>query len=281
MGKISLKEISYKLALEANIKLRSDCVHLIEKAYKREKKIFPKQALGIILDNSKVAVRKNIPICQDTGLPLVFVEVPREINWKSEYSDSIREGISLAYKQGGLRASAVYPFGSKTSFNPDIIHLEFSHKKTLSITVFPKGFGSENKSKLRMFNPTVSKDEISDFIMAAVKDAGPSACPPFFVGIGIGGTSDYALLLAKKALLERVDKPNPDKSLHLWEKKLIERINSAGIGPMGFGGSYTALSVKIKMHPTHIAGLPVGINISCHALRSASFKISTDNVRII
>jgi len=281
MIKINLKEISFELALRANINLRKDCERLIKKAYNRERKMLPKQALGIILENSKVAAKRRIPICQDTGLPVVFVRVPSNISWEKKYSDSIKSGISMAYKKGGLRASAVYPFADKTGFNPDIIHIEFSKGKTFSITVFPKGFGSENKSKLKMFNPTASKKDISDFIIDSVKDAGPAACPPFFVGVGIGGTSDYALLLAKKALLERVDKPNSDKPLRLWENKLLKQINSTGIGPMGLGGSFTALSVKIKMHHTHIAGLPVGVNISCHALRSASFKTNVDNINII
>ena len=280
MREINLEKISYELALRANINLRGDCVRLIDKAYKSEKSTLPKQALRIILENSVIAIEKKIPICQDTGLPLVFIEIPEGVRWERKYIDKINRGISKAYKEAGLRASTVHPFGGKTSFNPDIIHLEFSRRKTLSITVFPKGFGSENKSRLKMFNPTVSKDEISDFIVTSVRDAGPSACPPFFVGIGIGGTSDYALLLAKKALLERVDKPNSDEPLRLWERNLLKRINSTGIGPMGFGGNYTALSVKIKMHPTHIAGLPVGVNISCHALRSASFKVKADNVKV-
>ena len=281
MREVSLKEISYELALKANINLRSDCVHLIREAYSKEKRLFPKQILGIILENAKVAERKKIPVCQDTGLPLVFVEIPRGMNWKGRYLDDIKQGVSMAYKEGGMRASAVYPFDDKTDFNPNIVHLEYKRGKTFSITVFPKGFGSENKSKLMMFNPTASKDEISDFIVASVRDAGPSACPPFFVGIGIGGTSDYALFLAKKALLERMDKPSSDKMLRLWENKLLKQINSLGIGPMGLGGRFTALSVKIKMYPTHIAGLPVGVNISCHALRSASFKANADNIKIV
>jgi len=281
MRSINIENISYELAFQANIVSRDDCMRMVKKAYKNEKNPFPKQALKVIVKNSAIAAKKKIPICQDTGLAVVFVEIPKRIKWNKGYDDKINRGVARAYKEGGLRASTVYPFSNKVSFNPEIIHLDFTNNNTFSITVFPKGFGSENKSKLRMFNPTVSKDQISDFILDAVKDAGPSACPPFFVGIGIGGTSDYALLLAKKALLERMDKPNADKSLRLWESKLLNEINSLGIGPMGLGGKFTALSVRIKMYPTHIAGLPVGINISCHALRSASFKINADNIKII
>ena len=147
----------------------------------------------------------------------------------------------------------------------------------MTITIFPKGFGSENKSNLKMFNPTASLKQIEDFIVESVNAAGPESCPPFIVGVGIGGTSDTALLLAKKALLGRIDKPNPDKLLNGLEKQLLKRINASGIGPMGLGGKCSSLAVKIKKLPTHIAGLPVGVNISCHALRSASIRIN-DNL---
>ncbi len=281
MKKADLKKIAFQLAKEANINMRRDCLSLIKKAYQKEKLPLPKEALKIILKNASTAKSKHLPICQDTGLPLTFVEIPEKIVWKKELVDKINEGIKESYKKNCLRASSVYPFSDNTAFNPQITHIEFTKSNFFSLTVFPKGFGSENKSRLRMFNPTASRNEITDFIIDSVKKAGPEACPPFFIGVGIGGTSDYALLLAKKALLEDVTKPNPDKMLNRWEKEILKKVNKLAIGPMGFGGGFTALSVKIKMSPTHIAGLPVGINISCYALRSATVSLDIRKIKVV
>jgi len=190
-----------------------------------------------------------------------------------DFIDSVNSGIVRAYRECGFRPSTVKPFSSKSSFNPEIYHIEFSNIKGIKLTILPKGFGSENKSQVKMFNPTASWNEISEFIVGVVRDAGPNACPPFFVGVGIGQTSDGALLLAKKALTKTMDKKNNNKDLKLKEEELLKKINDSNIGPMGFGGKNTALAVKIESAATHIAGLPVGVNISCHALRSATAKI--------
>ncbi len=268
------------LVAQASFSMRKDVLGLIKKAYKnerRKKTCLPAgRALGWILENAKIAQEEKLAICQDTGLPIVFIEVPKFTNINSSLIESIKKGVETGYRKNYLRPSIVDPLiRGKSSYRGIIYHIDFSAKqKNLKITLFPKGFGSENKSQLKMFNPTVNFKKIEEFIIESIKKAGPESCPPFVVGLGIGGTSDEALLLAKKALIEKIDKPNADTSLNTLEKKLLEKINSLKIGPMGFGGKSTALAVKIKKAPTHIAGLPVGINISCWALRSAAITIA-------
>lgn len=271
--KIDIEKIVYNLAKKANISLRKDALRLIKDAYSKERNSKPKQALKIILENASFAKRKTLAICQDTGLPIVFIEAGKSIQVGRPFVDKVNKGLEKAYEKEGFRASTVDPFCSKCSFNPEIIHVEFTKTRMSRITVFPKGFGSENKSKLKMFNPTATRKEITQFIVDTVKEAGPAACPPFFVGVGIGGTADKALFLAKKALLDRLDKRVRDISLRKWEEDILKKINLLNIGPMGLGGKFTALSVRIKTYPTHIAGLPVGVNISCHALRSAAVEL--------
>ncbi len=271
--KLNIEQVAYNLAVRANTSLRQDVLFLLKNAYEQERIGQVRKVLKIIIDNARIARREGIAICQDTGLPLVFIEAG-DVFISKRMLESIHRGITAAYREEGFRSSTVNPFSDKTWPDPQIVHIEFVPRlKGIRLTVFPKGFGSENKSRLKMFNPTDSFDKICDFVVASVKEAGPAACPPFIIGIGIGGTSDYALYLAKKALLERVDRPNSDKTLDRWEKKILQAINSLKIGPMGMGGKFTALAVKIKIYPTHIAGLPVGVNISCHALRSASAVI--------
>ena len=260
---------------KASFELRADVVKLLKAGLRSEKKKQAKQALKWILENAQIAQAQRIAICQDTGLPVVFIEAGADTKVFASLIEAIKAAVADGYRKNYLRPSVVDPLlRGKSSYLGMIYHFNFSLKqKGLKITIFPKGFGSENKSDLKMFNPTVSFKQIEDFIVESVKAAGPESCPPFVIGVGIGGTSDTALLLAKKALLERVDKPNRDKSLNSLEKKLLKRINELGIGPMGLGGKCTTLAVKIKKAPTHIAGLPVGVNISCHALRSATIRI--------
>ncbi len=276
MNKKFLKEKIEELVNEASFNLRPDLQKLIKNAYLKEKKSQAKKALKQILDNAGIAQNKKLAICQDTGLPVIFIEAGREVKVNSILVKTIKESVGEAYRKNYLRPWLVDPLErGEPSFSGAICHFDFSSRiKGLKITIFPKGFGSENKSQLKMFNPTAEFSQIENFIVRAVKEAGPEACPPFVIGIGIGGTSDSSLLLAKKALIERVDKTNPDKYLASLEKKILKKINSLKIGAMGFGGSNTCLAVKIKKSPTHIAGLPVGINISCHALRSATLKLN-------
>lgn len=268
------KKINEAVA-QANFILRKDVLKLLRKAYQREANQKAKKALSWILENAAIASKEKLAICQDTGLPIIFIEIGRGFLFSVADEHSIKKAVEKAYKKCFLRESIVDPFRlTKPSYQGVISHIEcVTAFNGLRITIFPKGFGSENKSQLKMFNPTVTCDAIDDFIVASVKEAGANACPPFIVGVGIGGTSDYALLLAKKALLGRIDVDNKDQNLKAMEKRLMKRINALSIGPMGFSGSNTALAVKIKTAPTHIAGLPVAVNISCHALRSATVHI--------
>lgn len=269
------KEIEEAIA-RANFLLRGDVFKLLKAGAGREKNKMAKQALSWILKNAKIARKEKIAICQDTGLPIVFIEAGTNIKVTSSLIKTIDKAVKDGYKKNYLRASTVDPLlRTKPAYGGAAYHFDFSLKsKGLRITLFPKGFGSENKSQLKMFNPTVNFAAIEDFIVKSVKAAGCESCPPFIVGVGIGGTSDTALLSAKKALLKRVDKPNSNKSLNILEKRLLKKINALGIGPMGLGGKHTCLAVKIEKIPTHIAGLPVGVNISCHALRSATIIIN-------
>ncbi|MCK4916681.1 MAG: fumarate hydratase [Candidatus Omnitrophica bacterium] len=272
MNKSKLKLEIERLVEKASFSLRKDVYKLINKAYLAEKNNKAKTALSWILDNAKVAEAERLAICQDTGLPIIFIEIGKGIKISSDLIDIIKEGIESGYEKNYLRPSIVDPIKrGKPSYQGGVFHIDFSkNQKGLKITLFPKGFGSENKSRLRMFNPTVGIDKIEEFVLETVTKAGPEACPPFVVGVGIGGTSDHAILLAKKAFLSEIDKPNPDIYLNTLEKTLVKKINALKIGPMGLGGNTTCLAVKIKKVKTHIAGLPVGVNISCHALRSAS-----------
>ncbi|MDP3731937.1 MAG: fumarate hydratase, partial [Candidatus Omnitrophota bacterium] len=214
-------------------------------------------------------------ICQDTGLPTVFLEIGQDVKIKGDLTRAINKGVEEGYRRGYLRSSIINnPLSrGKPGYSPAVIHTEIVGGNRLKITVLPKGFGCENKAQLKMFNPTAKISEIDKFIVDAVKSAGPDACPPYVIGVGIGGTADYACFLAKKALLRRVDSRwsivNSQKIRKL-EQELFKEINKLNIGPMGLGGEATCLGVNIETYPAHIAGLPVAVNISCHALRSAT-----------
>ncbi len=265
-----IRDVVSNLCLRANFILRADVLTALKSAYRKEKNKRAKEILEAIIKNSRIARRERLAICQDTGLPCVFVELGREVKIKSDLRVAINQGIELGYRKGALRHSIVRePLLRKGSgYTPGIIHIDLVRGNKLKITVLPKGFGCENKTQLKMFNPTAGLDEIKKFILEVVKNAGPDACPPYVVGVGIGGTADYALYLAKKALLKKINRP-PKK----LERELLGKINKLNIGPMGLGGRVTALAVNIETYPTHIAGLPVAVNISCHALRSASLVI--------
>lgn len=273
-----MKDISRhveELVRKANFSLREDIKKALEKAYRQENQKKAKVALGWILENAKVAKKDKIALCQDTGLPVVFVEAGSDVKLTAALFEKIKDAVLKAYSNNYLRPSVVSPLERGSPHYRGLIeHISFLPRaRGLRITVFPKGFGSENKTQLKMFKPTAQTEQIEEFIVNCVKEAGPEACPPFFLGVGVGGTSEHALYLAKKALLDRVDSPNSDKFLGGLEKRILAKINNLKIGPMGLGGKFTALAVKIKKSQTHIAGLPVGVNISCHALRSATTKI--------
>ena len=240
----------------ANFELRTDVLHLIVKAYKQEPNPKAKKVLSWIIENAKIAKASSIAICQDTGFPVVFIEADSTISINAAKVVLIQKSIEKAYKKLYLRPSLVDPlFRGKPSYKGFSPKISFTAKKGLRITIMPKGFGCENKTKLKMFNPTVDIAAIESFVVETVKSAGPEACPPFVVGVGIGGTSDSVLLLAKKALLEDISSVNKDKELKKLEARLFRKINSLKIGPMGLGGKTTALAVKVKKARTHIAGL--------------------------
>jgi fumarate hydratase subunit alpha len=246
----------------------------IKKAHKKEKHPRAKKVLAAIVENATHAKKHKLAICQDTGIPVVFVEVGQDVSIKGDLKAAINKGIHRGYNSGNLRHSIVKdPLSrGRPGHTPTVIHTDIVKGDKVRITVLPKGFGCENKTQLRMFNPTVGLDEIKQFIIDAVKHAGADACPPYFLGVGIGGTADYGSLMAKKALLHQGNYLKPFLVRKL-ESELLREINKLNIGPMGLGGRTTALSVNVLTYPTHIAGFPVAVNISCHALRSATAVI--------
>jgi len=280
MRKIHVRDITETVAglcIKANIDLRPDVYKALGRCLKREKNRRARRILGTLLDNADCARKLKIAICQDTGLAYVFVQLGQEVRiLGGELNKAINEGIEQGYKRGHLRNSIIrHPLKrvSGPKFSPGVVHIDVVRGRHLGLTVLPKGFGSENKSVVKMFKPTEKIETICDFVLSAVEEAGANACPPFVIGIGIGGGLDQAALLAKKALLYRIDSRNPDQALAKLEDKLLKAINRLNIGPMGLGGASTCLGVNIKTYPTHIAGLPVAVNISCHALRSAGKRL--------
>ncbi len=270
MKTITAKKIESTVAglcVKANCVLRGDVLRRLKSAYKSEDNARAKKALEQIIKNARIARKEKLAICQDTGLPIVFLELGQDARIKGDLKKAIIIGIASGYKKGNFRESIISdPLKRvRSSYRGCLIHTDMVKGSRLKITVLPKGFGCENKSQLKMFNPTASEAEIKKFIIQAVKTTGSDACPPYVVGIGIGGSSDYAGFLAKVALLKDV---NAKRSK--LEADLEKEINRLHIGPMGFGGKVTCLAVRIQSFPTHIAGLPVAVDISCHALRSAS-----------
>jgi fumarate hydratase subunit alpha len=261
-----IRECVADLCLQANLLLRGDVLAALKRAARLENNRRAKDLLEAIIRNAAIARKDRIAICQDTGMPVVFLEVGQDVRISGDLKAAVNKGAEEGYHKGSLRNSIVKdPLARKGSgYQPAVIHTEIVKGSKLKITVLPKGFGCENKSALKMFRPTAELREIKDFIVEAVKNAGPDACPPYVVGVGIGGTADYACLLAKKALLRSI------KVTGKLERTLLQEINKLKIGPMGLGGKATALAVNIETYPTHIAGLPVAVNISCHALRSAA-----------
>ena len=275
MRKISvdlIKEEVSRLVIQANTDLREDILAALKQAVKKEKHRLARRALLVIIENAKIAKKEKLPICQDTGMPVVFVKMGSEVLLKGNITAIITNAVAQAYKENFLRASIqTDPLlrKAKPAYAPCIVHTDIVDGEKITINLLPKGFGSENKSRVKMLYPTASLKNIEDFVVESVKEAGSSACPPYIIGVGIGGTQDYAGLLAKKALLCPVDKRNKDKVLAGLERSLLKKINVLRIGAFGFGGKSTALAVNVQAYPTHIAGLPVAVNISCHALRSA------------
>ena len=235
-----------------------------------------RETLEQITQNYEIAQRDRIPICQDTGVACVFIEIGQEVSVKGDLTEAVHEGVRRGYREGYLRASIVSdPIRRVNSGDntPAIIYFDIVPGDRLHITVAPKGFGSENMSRIAMLPPSEGLGGVKSFILRTVEEAGSNPCPPIVVGVGLGGTFDKAALLAKKALLRRLDDAHPDPFYATLEDELLEKINALGIGPQGFGGRTTALAVKILAMGTHIAGLPVAVNINCHVSRHVSEEL--------
>jgi fumarate hydratase subunit alpha len=260
-----------KLCIEANTNLSEDVVEALNKALSKEESPIGREILRQIIGNAKIAWRDKLPLCQDTGLAVVFVEIGQEVRIiDGTLVEAINEGVSRGYNDGYLRKSVVAdPLKRKNTGDntPAIIHSEIVPGESIKVGLLAKGGGAENCSAIKMFKPASQKEEIDDFILETVEKGGPNACPPVIVGIGIGGSFDYAPVLAKKALLHEVGMHHSEHDTAQWEKELLEKINKTGIGPMGLGGRTTALAVNIEKRPCHISSLPVAVNIECHAHR--------------
>ncbi len=266
-----ISETVKKLCIDANYYLPKDVQKELTKA--KEEEIFPvaKNLIDIIIENADIARKENRPMCQDTGMVVVFAEIGQDVHIiGGGIDDAINEGVRQGYRDGVLRKSVVGDplerINTKDN-TPAIIHYEIVKGDALKIVVAPKGFGSENMSQLIMLKPADGLQGVKDFVLKVVKEAGPNPCPPIIIGVGIGGSFDKAPLLAKKALMRSTDVRNKNAYYASLEEELLQEINALGIGPQGFGGKTTALAVNIETYATHIAGLPVAVNINCHATR--------------
>jgi len=269
----SIKDAVRDLCLKANFELRGDVLKALRAGLKKENSPRARAIIKSIIENARLAKRKRIAICQDTGMVVVHLEIGQNAALVGgSLKKAVDDGVEEAYAKGALRKSVVgHPLlrdNTKTN-TPAVLFIDITDGDRLRISVSPKGFGSENKSMIKMFRPTESPAEIKRFVIDVVTKAGPDACPPFILGIGIGGTFEKAAYLSKKALLRPIGGRNPDRHISRLERELFKEINSLGIGPMGLGGNTTTLGVNILESPTHIAGLPVAVNVSCHATRSA------------
>mgnify|MGYP000862134807 FL=1 len=260
-----------EMCIEANHFLTDDMKNVFEKAVKNEESALGKQVLGQLEENLKIAGEDMIPICQDTGMAVVFINVGQDVHITGgDITDAINEGVRRGYVDGYLRKSVVKDpiYRENTKDNtPAVIHFNIVPGDKVDITVAPKGFGSENMSRVFMLKPADGIEGVKEAILTAVKDAGPNACPPMVVGVGIGGTFEKCAYLAKKALTRDLNEESPVEYVRDLEKEMLEKINKLGIGPGGLGGTQTALAINIETYPTHIAGLPVAVNICCHVNR--------------
>ena len=265
-----------RLCIEANLRLPPDVINAIESAEKAEPWDGAKRILSLLGDNVRIASEKPLPVCQDTGMACVFVELGQNVHIDGDFEEAVNNGVRRGYGEGYLRKSVVCDplrrvnTGDNT---PALLTVKLTRGDKMRITVMPKGFGSENMSALKMLKPADGVEGVKNFVLETVEKAGANPCPPIIVGVGIGGSFDKAAYLAKHALLRPVDEPNPDEYYAALESELLDKINALGIGPQGFGGKTTALAVLIEAMPTHVAGLPVAVNISCHATRRASASL--------
>ena len=262
-----------RLCVEANCRLPEDMRACIARSRDEEAWPIARDILDRIIENYEIADRDCVPICQDTGMACVFLEIGQDAHVNGDLAEAVHEGVRQGYADGYLRKSVVADplrrvnTGDNT---PAMIYYEIVPGDRLKITVAPKGFGSENMSRIAMLRPSDGEDGVKDFVVRCAEEAGPNPCPPIVIGVGIGGTFDRAALLAKKALMRPVDVRSDDPYYAAMEAELLARVNAMGVGPQGFGGKTTALAVNILACPTHIAGLPVAVNINCHVTRHQS-----------
>ncbi len=274
MREISVTQITdavERLCIDANTHLPGDVKCAIARCRACEDGIIAQGVLDKIIENYEIADSENVPICQDTGMACVFLEIGQDVHLVGgDLAQAVDEGVRRGYDKGYLRKSVVADpvrRGNTGDNTPAMLYTEIVPGEQVKITVAPKGFGSENMSAIRMFKPSAGLQGIKDFILEAVENAGPNPCPPMVVGVGIGGTFDKAALLAKKALMRPLDVRNPDPYYAQLETEMLEKVNALGIGPQGFGGRTTAIGLNIETMPTHIAGMPCAININCHVTR--------------
>ena len=269
----TITEAVAKLCIQANCVLNDDVYCALENAKKTEKSEIGKEILCQLTENADIAKDETVPICQDTGMAVVFVEIGQEVHIAGGLlTDAVNEGVRKGYTEGYLRKSVVSDPFIRVNTNdntPAIIHYDIVGGDNVKIIVAPKGFGSENMSKIYMLKPSAGIEGAKDAIVQAVDEAGPNPCPPLVVGVGVGGNFEMAAYLAKKALLRPIGSHSDKPHLREMEEELLERMNNLGIGPQGLGGVTTVLGVNVESYPTHIAGMPIAVNISCHVTRHA------------
>ncbi len=281
MREVSVKEITKavkELFLSANIKLPCDTENALWGAFEKEKTGASKEALYTSCNNLQVAEKLGMPICQDTGMAVLFAQIGQEVHFTDgSFTEAVNEGVRQAYAEGYFRCSVVDdPLFDRKNTNdntPAVIHTEIVDGDRITLIAEPKGFGSENMSRIKMFNPSVSPDDIVEFVCETVKNAGGNPCPPVVIGVGIGGTFEKCAVLAKKALARPISVKNSNPLYAELEEKMLCGLNEIGVGAQGFGGNCTALGVNIEYYPTHIAGLPVAVNVNCHVARHAKCEI--------
>ncbi|MHC1742439.1 MAG: fumarate hydratase [Syntrophobacteraceae bacterium] len=265
-----------ELSIRANTELGQDVLNAFQQALEKEESPTGRDILKHLMINAQIARDEKIPMCQDTGFAVVFVELGQEVHIVGgSLKEAIEEGVRQGYQEGYLRKSVCHPFTRQNTGDntPAIIHVELVPGEVFKLTLAPKGGGSENMSRVMMLTPAVGIQGIKDYVIQRVKEMGSNPCPPTIIGVGIGGTFEMAALLAKKALLRELGSTNSDPELAALEKDWLEEINRLGIGPQGLGGRTTSLAVHIKMMPCHIASLPVGVNIQCHAARHKEIEL--------
>lgn len=264
-------EVIKRLCKEANYYLPKDVIKALSDAIEDEDNGLSVETLKVLKENARIAEESNSPICQDTGMACVFIEIGQDVHIDGNLEEAIHEGVRQGYEEGYLRKSVVndpvFDRINTKDNTPAIINYQIVNGDQMKIIVAPKGFGSENMCQIKMLKPSDGLEGIKDFVLKVINDAGPNACPPMVIGVGIGGSFDRVALLSKKAMMREIGTHHPDQRYAALERELLDKINQSGIGPAGYGGKTTALSLNIETYPTHIAGMPVAVSICCHVAR--------------